>query len=163
LRPVAIAKPVFFTPGSDIASAFQTIATAGALYSVCLVSTHPFIPHFTFCQVVIGSFYYVSALNEAIGYGIRVARFFGSAAAIAKQDGSPDALNLNRIGKDNKITSNHSSGSLLHDPDFQQPSVVAQFSQVTVRNPFNVTLIQDLTMQVTSQQQFMSKHFKIVV
>ena len=46
LLPVAIAKPVFFTPGSDISSAIQTITTAAGLYSVCLVVMHPCISAF---------------------------------------------------------------------------------------------------------------------
>lgn len=111
--------------------------------------------------MVIASFYYVSALNEAIGYGTRVARFFGSAAAVAKLDTSHDALVLNRKGTDEKTNSNQNSGSFLHDPDLQRPSVVAQFSQVTVKNPFNVTLIQDLTMQVTLRHQFTSRMSKL--
>jgi hypothetical protein len=163
MLPVAIAKPVFFTPGSDISSAIQTITTAGGLYSVgsrCHAFTYHLIS--PFFQVVIASFYYVSALNEAIGYGIRVARFFGSAAAIAILDGCPNALVLNRMGKGNKTISPHSSGSVLHDPHLQQSSVVAQFSKVTVKNPFNVTLIQDLTMQVIFIT-IISIHFKILV
>jgi hypothetical protein len=99
-------------------------------------------------------------LNEAIGYGIRVARFFGSAAAVAKLDTSQDALVLNRKGTDEKTNSNQNSGSFLQDPDLQRPSVVAQFSQVTVKNPFHVTLIQDLTMQVALRHQFTSRMSK---
>ncbi len=115
-----------------------------------------------FFQVVIASFYYVSALNEAVGYGTRVARFFGSAAAIAILDGCPDALVLNRMGKGNKTISTHSSGSVLHDPHLRRSFVVAQFSKVTVKNPFNVTLIRDLTMQVIFSTMI-SIQFKILV
>ncbi len=126
--------------------------------SRCYASTYYLIS--PFFQVVIASFYYVSALNEAIGYGTRVARFFGSATAIAILDGCPDALVLNRMGKGNKIISTHSSGS--DDPHLRRSSVVAQFSKVTVKNPFNVTLIRDLTMQVIFSTMI-SKQFKILV
>jgi len=95
-------------------------------------------------QVVLNCFFYVGALNETVGYGTRVARFLHT-ATLAKTYCN-DAFALKEEATGNSVLTNR---SLRHapGPNSQPPVIVAEFSQVTVKNPANITLIQDLTMQ----------------
>jgi len=95
----------------------------------------------------------VGALNEGVGHGNRVARFLRKADTIA--DGSDGARVLKKgaksvSGRLSRPSSGVSSASVGRD---SQPAVVAQLSNVTFKNPANITLIQDLTMQARNRLQ----------
>lgn len=127
LSAVLLSKAAIFSPGSDFRSATLTVQSATALYSS-----------------IIASFFYVSALNEALGYGNRIARFLNKAAAIAGNIGDAEALILKRKNKaDQQRSSRHRESC-----DLDLHTCVAEFANLTVRNPFNITLIQDLNMRV---------------
>jgi hypothetical protein len=100
---------------------------------------------------IIASFFYVSALNEALGYASRIARFLNKAAAIAGQVSHTEALVLMR-----KTNADGRGSRLRESSDLDSHSnqmCIAEFVNVTVTNPFNITLIQNLSMQVTSHIQ----------
>lgn len=96
-------------------------------------------------QIIIASFFYVGALNECLGHGGRVAKFLNSASTVASKPTDNEALVLKRGAKvaGRRPSSRRESTAV-------EPSCVAEFSQVTVTNPFNVTLIRDLSMKVIS-------------
>jgi hypothetical protein len=96
-------------------------------------------------QIIIASFFYVGALNEALGHGSRVAKFLNSASAVVSKPVDNEALVLKRGAKvaGRRPSSRRESTAV-------EPSCVAEFSQVAVTNPFNVTLIRDLSMKVIS-------------
>jgi ABC-type uncharacterized transport system fused permease/ATPase subunit len=96
---------------------------------------------------IIASFFYVSALNEALGYGNRIAKFLNKAAAIVSALGGSEALILKRRAKSDGRRSSRQRESSNQDLQSRQ-TCIAEFDHVTVRNPFNITLIQDLNMQV---------------
>jgi hypothetical protein len=95
-------------------------------------------------QVVLNCFFYVGALNETVGYGTRVARFLLK-ATLAKTYCN-DAFALKEEATGNSVLTNRSLRR-APGPNLQPPVIVAESSQVTVKNLANITLIQDLTVQ----------------
>lgn len=93
-------------------------------------------------QINIAAFFYIGALNEALGHANRAAKLLHNAAAIARKSGDCDALTLKR---NPKISRRRTSSRRESDG---VKTCVAEFTEVTVKNPFNVTLINDLSMQV---------------
>ena len=95
-------------------------------------------------------FYYVGAFSETIGHANRVAKFLHH-AALAQSDGSADAF----------VLKSETAGSValsrrLAPHDSLRPNehpAVAEFSHVTIKNPANITLVQDLTMQALLQHK----------
>jgi hypothetical protein len=101
-------------------------------------------------QIIIASFYYVGALNEALGHCNRAARFLSTASDISSKTVHDDALVLARRSAVEEHRSSRLRESVARDSLNSTRQCVAEFSQVSVRNPFKVTLVQDLTMQVNS-------------
>ena len=126
-----LSRDTIFSPGSDFRSATLTVQSATALYSS-----------------IIASFFYISALNESLGYGNRIARFLNKAAAIASKISHTEALVLKRTTKVDGRRSRQRESSDLDS--FSSRLCIAEFTNVTVTNPFNITLIQNLSMQVKS-------------
>jgi hypothetical protein len=87
-------------------------------------------------------------LNEALGHGNRAAKFLDNSSAFASKPGSDDALVLERNAKATSRRASSRRESYAADPLSQ---CIAEFSRVTVTNPFNVTLIHDLSMKVMSR------------
>jgi hypothetical protein len=100
---------------------------------------------YTRLQSIIASFFYVGALNEGLGHGGRVAKFLNSASTVASKPTDNEALVLKR---GTKVAGRRPSSR--RESSAVEPSCAAEFSQVTVTNPFNVTLIRDLSMTVIS-------------
>jgi len=97
-------------------------------------------------------FYYVGAFSETIGHANRVAKFLHH-AALAKSDGSADAFVLKSETAGSVALSRRLAphDSLMpHEP---LDPAVAEFSHVTIKNPANITLVQDLTMQALLQHK----------
>ena len=97
-------------------------------------------------------FYYVGALNETVGYSNRIARFLDKASQ-SKDSCQVDALLLTseptgRSALAKRSVRSWSSPAEQPSQRQQLASLVAVFSHVTVKNPANITLIQDLNMQV---------------
>jgi ABC-type uncharacterized transport system fused permease/ATPase subunit len=120
-----------------------------------IVPSATFESNLALFQVVMNCFFYVGALNETQGYGNRVARFLFKAAH-SKADMQFE-LNNDVVGS--KSVSSRRSGRSAprsqrraSNPDPQNPTVIAEFSHVTVKNPANITLIQNLSMQVLMQK-----------
>ena len=103
--------------------------------------------------MVIASFFYIGALNEAAGHGNRVARFIDKADTLAKKIGSEDA----RVLKRGSTAASRRSSRRSSGPTDSRPAVVAELSHVTVKNPANITLIQDLNMQARNLFRRLSK------
>jgi hypothetical protein len=99
-----------------------------------------------YIQSIIASFFYISALNEALGHGNRAARFLYDASSIGKQQGESEALVLKRRAQSNSRRSSRRCGSSVNAADSLRR--IAEFSHVTVVNPANITLIRDLSLQV---------------
>ncbi len=100
---------------------------------------------------MIASFFYIGALNEAAGHGNRVARFISNTDAISRKVGSEDARIL-KGAPDVAGPQEYSHASLSVDSQGTLP-VVAEFSHVTVKNPANVTLGQDLNLKASIEVQ----------
>jgi ABC-type uncharacterized transport system fused permease/ATPase subunit len=77
-----------------------------------------------------------------LGHANRAAKLLHNAAAIARKSGDSDALTLKRNPKNSRRRSSSRRESA------GVKTCVAEFTEVTVKNPFNVTLIKDLSMQV---------------
>jgi hypothetical protein len=95
-------------------------------------------------QGVLNCFFYIGALNETIGYSTRIATFMFKAS---RSTTDADAFELK--GGFNSSFPSRQSGQHAPMSGPQSALIVAKFSDVTVKNPANVTLIRDLTMQVT--------------
>jgi hypothetical protein len=102
-------------------------------------------------QALLNSFYYVGALNETVGYSNRITRFLEKATQ-SKDSSGADALLLTSESTGQAALAKRSvrswSARAEQPSQMQQLSLVAVFSHVTVKNPANITLIQDLNMQV---------------
>lgn len=94
--------------------------------------------------MVLGCFFYIGALNETIGYSTRIATFMFKAS---RSTTDADAFELKGGFNSSFPIRQKGRHSQMSGP--QSALIVAKFSDVTVKNPANVTLIRDLTMQVT--------------
>jgi hypothetical protein len=93
-------------------------------------------------QINIAAFFYIGALSDALGHANRAAKLLHNAAAIARNSGDVDALTLKRNPKPSRRRTSSRRDSA------EVKTCVAEFSEVTIKNPFNITLIKDLSMQV---------------
>ena len=92
------------------------------------------------------SFYYVGAFSETIGHANRVARFL-QRATLAKSDATADAFVLKTEATGGVALSRRRVPNDSLRPNSTLDPAVAEFSHVTIKNPANITLVQDLTMQ----------------
>ena len=94
----------------------------------------------------------MGTFSETVGHANRVARFLHKSTT-ARQDGGADAFVLKSETTGDVALSRRRVANSLK-PNFELESAVADFSHVTVKNPANITLVQDLTMKVTSWPPF---------
>ena len=94
----------------------------------------------------------MGTFSETVGHANRVARFLHK-STMARQDGGADAFVLKSETTGDVALSRRRLANSLK-PNFELESAVADFSHVTVKNPANITLVQDLTMQATSCPPF---------
>jgi hypothetical protein len=97
-------------------------------------------------QAFLNCFYYVGAFSETIGHANRVARFLLK-ASLAKSDGNVDAFVLKSEASGDVALSRRRAAQEVPGQNPRLESIIAEFSHVTVKNPANMTLVQDLTMQ----------------
>jgi ABC-type uncharacterized transport system fused permease/ATPase subunit len=108
---------------------------------------HDFIAKFLF-QALLNCFYYVGALSETVGYGNRVTKFLDKATN-SKDVSHGDEFSLKSEPTGKSAVSRRALSRFSSRSHSQHPSiVVAEFSHVTVKNPANTTLIEDLCLQV---------------
>lgn len=96
-------------------------------------------------QALLNCFYYVGAFSETVGYGNRVTKFLDKATN-SKEVGHGRELLLKSEPTGNSAVRLSRFASRLHSE--RSSIVVAEFSHVTVKNPANTILIEDLCMQV---------------
>ncbi len=96
-------------------------------------------------QALLNCFYYVGAFSETVGYGNRVTKFLDKATN-SKEVSHGRELLLKSEPTGNSAVRLSRFASRLHSE--HSSIVVAEFSHVTVKNPTNTILIEDLCMQV---------------
>jgi hypothetical protein len=120
-----------------------------------------FESNLAFFLVVMNCFFYVGALNETLGYGNRVAKFLFKAAhskADIQFELNHDFAHSESVSSRRSGRSAPRSERRASNPDPQNRVVIAEFSHVTVKNPANITLIQNLSMQVLMQKRALTKY-----
>jgi hypothetical protein len=97
-------------------------------------------------QAFLNCFYYVGAFSETIGHANRVARFLQK-ASLSNSEGNVESFVLKSEAAGDVALSRRRAAQQVpgHNPRLE--SIIAEFSHVTVKNPANITLVQDLTMQ----------------
>lgn len=91
----------------------------------------------------------MGTFSETMGHASRVARFLHK-SSLARQDGGPNAFVVKNETTGDISLSRRRFAQNSPKPNFGLESAVADFSHVTIKNPANITLVQDLTMQATS-------------
>ena len=119
----------------------MTTATVWRVCRTCFYRAVHSCYHFTNIQAFLNCFFYVGALNETVGHGNRVAAFLHKASFIQAENVAEEFVLKNEVSGDGSMSRRRVLSPV-------PASIVAQFSNVSVRNPANFMLVEGLSMQV---------------
>jgi hypothetical protein len=108
----------------------------------------------TVAQVFLNCFFYVGTLNETVGYGNRVAMFLHKASSLKADAAAEEFLFKSDVSGEGSLKRRQSFSSSSAP---LQPLIIAQLTDVSVKNPANYMLVEGLTMQVVFYLAF---HFE---
>jgi ABC-type uncharacterized transport system fused permease/ATPase subunit len=120
------------------------VMVTATVWRVCRTCFHRAVRscyHFTNIQAFLNCFFYVGAVNETVGYGNRVASFLYKASSIQAENVAEEFALKNEASGDGSMKRRR-----VLSPASE--SIVAQFSNVSVKNPANLILVEGLSMQV---------------
>jgi hypothetical protein len=94
-------------------------------------------------------------VNETVGYGNRVASFLYKASSIQAENVAEEFVLKNEVSGDGSMKRRR-----VLSPASE--SIVAQFSNVSVKNPANLILVEGLSMQVILNNTMPFKLYRII-